>query len=120
MIANASFVSKFEPKNVKEALVAEFWINAMQELGQFIRNEVCDLVPRPKGVNVIGTKWIYKNKFDEKGIVTRKKARLVDQGYTQIEGVYFDETFAPVTCLESIRLLLGVIVCLNLSYFKWM
>ena len=54
----------------------EFWISAMQEeLGQFIRNEVWDLVPRPKGMNVIGTKWIYKNKSDEKGIVTRNKLK---------------------------------------------
>ena len=56
-----------------------------------------DLVLRPEGLNVIGTKWIYKNKSDEKGIVTRNKSRLVAQGYTQIEGLDFDETFAPVT-----------------------
>ena len=67
-----------------------------------------DLVPRPDNVNVIGTKWIYKNKSDEKGTVTRNKARLVAQGYTQVEGLDFEETFAPVARLESIRLLLGV------------
>jgi hypothetical protein len=97
----------FEPKNLNKALNDEFWINVMQEeLGQFIRNEVWDLVPRPKKMNVIGTKWIYKNKSDEKGIVTRNKARLVAQEYAQIEGVDFDETFARVAHLESIRLLL--------------
>ncbi|MCI57240.1 gag-pol polyprotein, partial [Trifolium medium] len=72
------------------------------ELEQFKRNEVWDLVPRPKNVNVIGTKWVYKNKSDENGTVTRNKARLVAQGYTQIEGIDFDETFAPVARLESI------------------
>lgn len=78
MVSNSCFVSKFEPKNVKEALTDEFWINAMQEyLGQFKKNEVWDLVSRPEGMNVIGTRWIFKNKSDEKGVVTRNKVRLV-------------------------------------------
>ena len=119
VVSNACFVSKLEPKNVKEALTDEFWINAMQdELCQFKRNEVWELVPRPEGTNVIGTKWIYKNKSDEQGIVTRNKARLVAQGYTQIEGVDFDETFAPVARLESIRLLLGVACFLKFKLFQ--
>jgi hypothetical protein len=102
-------VSKIEPRNVKEALTDEFWINAMQEkLGQFKRNEVWELVPRLGRINVIGTKWVYKNKSDEQGVVTKNKARLVAQGYTQVEGVDFDETFSPVARLESIRFLLGV------------
>jgi hypothetical protein len=104
VVANSCFVSLFEPKNVKEALTDEAWIEAMQEeLNQFERSEVWDLVPRPEDVNVIGTKWVYKNKSDENGTVTRNKARLVAQGYTQIEGLDFDETFAPVARLESIR-----------------
>ena len=83
-IANACFISQVEPKNVKEALLDEFWISAMQEeLSQFRRNEVWNLVPRPEGINVICTKWVFKNKSDESGMVTRKKARLVAQGYTQ-------------------------------------
>ncbi|CAM8957077.1 unnamed protein product [Rhodiola kirilowii] len=73
-----------------------------KELGEFQQNDVWDLVPGPDGVNIIGTKWIFKNKFDEQGNISRKKAWLVAQGYTQIEGVDFDETFAPVTQLEAL------------------
>ena len=57
---------------------------------------------------MIGTEWIFKNKPDENGTVVRNKARLVAQGYTQVEGVDYDETFAPVARLESICILLGV------------
>jgi len=104
---------------VKEGLTVDLWIEAMQEeLNQFKISEVCDLVPRPNGINVIGTKWIYKNKSDENGTVTRKKARLVAQGYTQVEGLDFDETFAPVARLESIRLLLGVACILKFKLFQ--
>ncbi|KAK2436142.1 hypothetical protein QL285_021150 [Trifolium repens] len=86
VISNACFVSTVEPKNVKEALTDECWINAMrEELNEFKRNEVWDLVPRPDRVNIIGTKWVYRNKSDESGVVTRNKARLVAQGYSQIE-----------------------------------
>ncbi|XP_050888661.1 uncharacterized protein LOC127093801 [Lathyrus oleraceus] len=67
VVSNSCFVSKFEPKNVKEALIDKLWINDMQEeLGQFKRNVVWDLVHRPEGTNVIGTKWVYNNKSDEK------------------------------------------------------
>ena len=117
-VSNSCFVSKFEPKNVKEALIDDFWIEAMQEeLNQFKRSEVWDLVPRPNGINVIGTKWIYKNKSDENGTVTINKARLVAQGYIQVGGLDFDETFAHVARLESIRLLLGVVCILKFKLF---
>lgn len=69
-------------------------------------------------MNIIGTNWIYKNKYDESGNVTRNKERLVAQGYTQIEGVDFDETFAPVARLESIRLLLGISCMLKFKLFQ--
>jgi hypothetical protein len=80
---------------------------AMQEeLNNFKRNEVWSLVPRPKK-NVVGTKWVFRNKQDEHGVVTRNKARLVAKGYAQATGLDFKETFAPVARLESIRILLA-------------
>ena len=101
------FTSKIEPKKVDEALKDKHWIVSMQEeLNQFKRNDVWELVPRPTNYNIIGTKWIFKNKIDEEGNITRNKARLVAQGYTQVKGVDFDEAFALVARLESIRMLL--------------
>ncbi|XP_039803896.1 uncharacterized protein LOC120667995 [Panicum virgatum] len=79
---------------VDDALGDPDWVMAIQEeLNNFTRNEVWELVPRPKQ-NVIGTKWVFRNKQDEYGIVTRNKARLVAQGFTQIEGSDFGETDA--------------------------
>jgi hypothetical protein len=78
------------------------------ELNNFERNKVWQLVPRPKeNHNVIGTKWIFKNKQDANGVVTHNKARLVAQGYSQVEGIDYGETFAPVARLESIHMLLA-------------
>jgi hypothetical protein len=71
------------------------------ELNNFTRNEVWHLVPRPNQ-NVVGTKWVFRNKHDEHGVVTRNKARLVAKGYSQVEGLDFGETYAPVAMLESI------------------
>ena len=106
--AYAAFLAQEEPKNVKEALEDENWITAMQEeLNQFERCDVWELVKPPKDASIIGTKWIFKNKVDEFGTVTRNKARLVAQGYNQQEGIDFDQTYAPVARLESIRMLLA-------------
>ncbi|PNX91661.1 hypothetical protein L195_g047794, partial [Trifolium pratense] len=119
VVTNSCFVSKIESKNVKEVLTDEFWIEAMQdELTQFRRSDVWDLVPRPNCVNVIGTKWVFKNKSDENGVVTRKKARIVAQGYTQVEALDFDETFVPVAILESIRLLLCIACILKFKLYQ--
>jgi hypothetical protein len=77
-----------------------------EELNNFTRNEVWHLVPRPNQ-NVVGTKWVFCNKQDEHGVVTRNKARLVAKGYSQVECLNFGETYAPVARLESIRILLA-------------
>jgi hypothetical protein len=102
-----SFVSSIEPFRVEEALQDPDWVLAMQEeLNNFKRNEVSSLVPRPKQ-NVVGTKWVFRNKQDEHGVVTRNKARLVAKGYAQVAGLDFEETLAPVARLESIWILLA-------------
>jgi hypothetical protein len=77
-----------------------------EELNNFTRNEVWSLVQRPKQ-NVIGTKWVFRNKQYEHGVVTRNKARSIAQGFTQVEGLDFGETYAPVARLESIRILIA-------------
>src|SRR5687767_1270184 len=102
-----SFVSSIEPHRVEEALQDSDWVVAMQEeLNNFTRNEVWHLVPRPNQ-NVVGTKWVFRNKQDEHGVVTRNKARLVANGYSQVEGLDFGETYASIARLESIRILLA-------------
>ncbi|GJS19145.1 putative ribonuclease H-like domain-containing protein [Tanacetum coccineum] len=104
----ACFLSQIEPKKVIQALTDPSWIEAMQEeLLQFKLQKVWTLVDLPKGKRAIGTKWVYRNKKDERGIVVRNKARLVAQGYTQEEGIDYDEVFAPVARIEAIRLFLA-------------
>ncbi|GJU58499.1 zf-CCHC domain-containing protein [Tanacetum coccineum] len=96
-----------EPKNVKEAIQDESCTMAMQEeLNKFKSNDVLSLVPPPINQTIIGIKWVFKNKLDENVVVSRNKARLVAQRYNQQEGIDFDETYAPVARLESIRILL--------------
>jgi hypothetical protein len=98
-----------EPLRVEDALGDADWVMAMQEeLNNFTRNEVWSLVERPKQ-NMIGTKWVFHNKQDEDGVVTKNKARLVAKGYTQVEGLDFGETYAPVARLEEICILLAFV-----------
>src|SRR3954465_227747 len=107
---NFSFVSMLEPSKFDEAMKDSDWMTAMlEELNQFERNKVWSIVKRPDPTkhNIIGTKWIFCNKQDEDGIVVRKKARLVAQGYTQIEGIDFGVSYAPVARLESICVMLA-------------
>ncbi|GJU55259.1 putative ribonuclease H-like domain-containing protein [Tanacetum coccineum] len=104
----ACFLSQFEPRKVTEALEDGSWVEAMQEeLLQFKLQQVWVLVDLPNGAKVIGTKWVYRNKKDERGVVVRNKARLVAQGHRQEEGIDYDEVFAPVARIEAIRLFLA-------------
>jgi hypothetical protein len=78
-----------------------------EELENFERNRVWKLVEPPRDVIVIGTKWVFKNKQGEDGEIVRNKARLVDQGFSQVKGLDFEETFAPVAHLKAIMIFLA-------------
>ena len=111
--------TSFEPKRVEKALQDENWVESMhEELNQFVKNDVWELALRPKNVHVIGTKWIFKNKTDEDGEIIRNKSRLVAQGYTQVGGVDFDESFTHVARLESIRILMSIACTMNFKLYQ--
>jgi hypothetical protein len=77
-----------------------------EELDQIEKNNTWELVPRPTDKNVIGSKWVFKNKMNEQRKIVRNKAKLVYKGYAQVEGRDFDETFSPVARLEAIKMFL--------------
>nr|GEV64288.1 putative ribonuclease H-like domain-containing protein [Tanacetum cinerariifolium] len=113
------FLSQVEPKKIFDALHVLSWVEAMQEeLLQFKIQNVWTLVDCPKGVRPIMTKWVLKNKKDERGIVNRNKARLVDQGYTQEEGIDYDEVFTPVARIKAIRLFLAYVSFMGFTVYQ--
>ncbi|GJS99412.1 putative ribonuclease H-like domain-containing protein [Tanacetum coccineum] len=104
----ACFLSQIEPTSIAKALSDSSWVEAMQEeLLQFKLQQVWILVDLPKRKRAIGTKWVFRNKKDERGIVIRNKARLVAQGHRQEEGIDYEEVFGPVARIEAIRLFLA-------------
>nr|GEV28660.1 hypothetical protein [Tanacetum cinerariifolium] len=113
------FLTFVEPKTYKDALTQSCWIEAMQEeLNEFERLEVWELIPRPDKVMVITLKWIYKVKLDELGGILKNKARLVARGHHQEEGIDFKESFAPVARLEAIRIFLAYAAHMNMVVFQ--
>ncbi|GJX94107.1 retrovirus-related pol polyprotein from transposon TNT 1-94 [Tanacetum coccineum] len=114
-----AFLTSVEPKNYKDALTQACWIEAMQEeLHEFERLEVWELVPPPDKAFVISLKWIYKVKLDELGGILKNKARLVARGYRQEEGIDFEESFAPVARLEAIRIFLAFAAHMNMVIYQ--
>ncbi|GKD91862.1 putative ribonuclease H-like domain-containing protein, partial [Tanacetum coccineum] len=108
-----------EPKKISEALEDESWVDAMQEeLLQFKIRMVWILVDLPYGKKAIRTKWVYRNKKDERGVVVRNKARLVNQGYRQDEGIDYDEVFAPVARIEAIRIFLAFASYMGFIFYQ--
>ncbi|GJX34901.1 putative ribonuclease H-like domain-containing protein [Tanacetum coccineum] len=101
----ACFLSQEEPKKIAEALQDDRLVQKPCKKNCYSSsyNKYGVLVILPHGMKVIGTKWVYRNKRDERGMVVRNKARLVAQGYTQEEGIDYDEVFAPVARIEAIR-----------------
>lgn len=103
-----SVLSKIEPKDFKDALTKVSWFTAMQEeIHEFDRLDVWELVPPPECAMIIALKWIFKVKLDEHGDVLKNKARLVAKGYSQQEGIDFEESFAPVARIKAIRIFLA-------------
>jgi len=76
------------------------------------------LVPKSKDRTIISSKWVFRNKFDEQGTVTRNKARLVVQGYNQEEGIDYEETFAPVARSEAIRILIAFVAHMKFKLYQ--
>ncbi|GJT33937.1 retrovirus-related pol polyprotein from transposon TNT 1-94 [Tanacetum coccineum] len=114
-----AFLTAVEPKTYKDDLTQACWIEAMQEeLNEFERLEVWELVPRPDKVMVITLKWIYKVKLDELGGILKNKARLVARSYRQEEGIDFEESFAPVARLEAIRIFLAFAAHMNMVVYQ--
>jgi hypothetical protein len=114
-----ALLSTIEPNCFEEANKDEFWNKAMdEELDQIEKNDTWELVPKPKNKNVIDTKWVFRNKLNEDGQVTRNKARLVCKGYAQIEGTDFEETYSPVARMEAIRLLLAYACSKNVKVYQ--
>jgi len=104
-----ALLSSIEPQNVNEACKDECWVKAMnEELDKIEKSNTWELVPRPHDNNIIGTKWIFKKMQNQNGKVIKNKAKLIFKGYAQQEGIYFEDTFAPATRLEAIRMFLAL------------
>ncbi|GKB61185.1 retrovirus-related pol polyprotein from transposon TNT 1-94 [Tanacetum coccineum] len=114
-----AFLTSVKPKNFKQAMTEPSWIDAMQEeIHEFERLQVWELVPCPDKVMLIKLKWIYKVKTDEFGGVLKNKARLVAQGFRQEEGIDFEESFAPVARIEAIRIFVANAANKNMTIFQ--
>ncbi|GJV39440.1 integrase, catalytic region, zinc finger, CCHC-type containing protein [Tanacetum coccineum] len=114
-----SVLSKVEPKNFKSAVTEDCWFQAMQEeIHEFDRLDVWELVPPPDSAMIIALKWIYKVKLDEYGDVLKNKARLVAKGFRQEEGLDFEESFAPVARLEAIRIFIANAASKNMTVYQ--
>ncbi|GJW09546.1 retrovirus-related pol polyprotein from transposon TNT 1-94 [Tanacetum coccineum] len=101
-------------------MLGHSWIESMQdELHQFERLDVWELVSRPHGKNTIAVKWLWKNKSDADNIVIRNKSCLVTKGYKQEEGINFEESFAHVTRLEAVRMLKKALYGLKQAPKAW-
>lgn len=108
-----------EPHTFDEAAKEDAWRKAMDdEIAMIEKNKTWQLVDLPKGKEVIGLKWVYKTKYNEDGSIQKFKARLVAKGYAQQPGVDFNETFAPVARIETIRLVLALAAQLELKVYQ--
>ena len=89
-----------------------------EELNEFDRSKVWRLVPTPENAFVVGMKWVFKNKMDKEGNVICNKTRLVVKGYSQEEGIDYEEMFAPVVRLESVRIFISYVAHKNFEVYQ--
>jgi len=113
--ANLSVLTVEEPKSFRQAKVSPQWSDwrkAMnEELKSVTDDDVWDVIPKPTGIKIVATRWVYKAKGNAQGEVERYKARLVAKGFSLMLGQDFDEIFAPVVRYDSLRLLLALSAC---------
>jgi hypothetical protein len=108
-----------DPTSYEEAmrsLHSSKWLEAMEdEMKSMSSNDVWDLEEIPKGAKIVGCKWVYKTNYDSNGNVEKYKARLVAKGFTKREGVNYNETFSPVSCKNSFRIIMALVAHFNLE-----
>ena len=82
----------------------------VEEYGSMMKNDVYEVVPRPEGKSIVTYKWLYKIKYVADGSIEKYKARFVARGFSQIEGVDYEETFTPIARYASIRSVISIAV----------
>lgn len=108
-MAHLALFAEFDPITYEEAVKSDKWKKAMDaEIEAIERNNTWELREMPPKGKVIRVKWIYKTKLNEKGEVDKYKARLVAKGYNQQYEVDYEEVFAPVACLDTVRVILSL------------
>ncbi len=99
-----------EPSSFEEVVQKPVWVDVMvEEYDSIIQNYVWDVVPRPQDNSVVSSRWLYKVKKATNGSVEKHKVRFVARGFSQVEGIDYDETFAPVASYSSIRSMLALL-----------
>ena len=108
-----------DPTTYEQAMRSEYatkWLEAMRdEIKSMDSNKVWELMEIPKGAKKVGCKWVYKTKYDSQGNVERHKARLVAKGFTQREEIDYNETFSPVSCKDSFRIIISLVAHFDLE-----
>ena len=108
-IAMVTYIVETDPSSYEEASAQLVWKESMmEEYTSIMTNDVWEVVPRPKGKLVVTSRWLYKIKYAADGIIEKYKARFVARGFSQVEGVDYDETFSPVAWHTSIRSIISI------------
>ena len=116
-----SEVSKSEPSDVEETTKHQHWKDAMtEEYNSILKNDVWDIVPSPKNKSVVSSKWLFKIKHAANGSIDKYKTRFVARGFSQKEGIDYEENFSPVDRYTSVRTFLAISTSKGWKFIKWM